>query len=284
MNSLPDYEAHIQLCPLIDALHKKKRIIVIAGAGISVAAGIPTFDNMPVGSRRIFDMHMYNNDEDTKRLHQMMCDMYHRVHAASATQFHLMLAALAEEGRLLRLYTQNIDGIDTQLAPLRTLIPLPKKGPWPKTVQLHGDLRTVRCLRNLHLSSFDPALFDSGVLPFCEGCEEDERSNKGRRTPRSIPTVPVTRPRIWLYNDFNYPDEEAITKVMAADFKAKPDAIIVVGTALKVASAKIFAQDICRAAHEYGGFTAWINLQAPPRGLDCLSLVVKGNCETVAEH
>ncbi len=71
-----------------------------------------------------------------------MCDMYHRLEVAAPTQFHLLLAAFAEEGRLHRLYTQNIDGIDTQLAPLKTLIPLPKKE-WPKTIQLYGDLRTV---------------------------------------------------------------------------------------------------------------------------------------------
>ena len=86
---------------------------------------------------------MYNSLESTALLNKMMCDMYHQIEAASPTQFHLVIAALAEEGRLQRLYTQNIDGIDTQLPPLKTLIPLPKKKPWPKAIQLHSDLRTI---------------------------------------------------------------------------------------------------------------------------------------------
>ncbi len=39
LNSLPDYITHIQLCPLINALCKKKKIVIIAGAGISAFAG-----------------------------------------------------------------------------------------------------------------------------------------------------------------------------------------------------------------------------------------------------
>ena len=37
--SLPDYVAHLKLCPLIKALREKKKIVVIAGAGISAKAG-----------------------------------------------------------------------------------------------------------------------------------------------------------------------------------------------------------------------------------------------------
>jgi hypothetical protein len=132
-----------------------------------------------------------------------------------------------------------------------------------------------------HLCRFDPALFTLGSLLSCILCEERERANEGRTRTRPIPVI---RPRIWLYHDFDYPDTEAIDQVKAADFKAKPDAVIVVGTTLKVQSAKIFARDMCHAACEDGGFAAWINLKAPPQDLDCLNLVVKGDCDTVAMH
>lgn len=71
--------------------------------------------------------------------------------------------------------------------------------------------------------------------------------------------------------------------VIAADLKAKLNAIIVVGTALKVKSAKRLARDMCRAVCK-GGFIAWINLKAPLLNLDCFDLVVKGDCEAVAWH
>ena len=232
--------------------------------------------------REIFDKNIFIRD--VKRHNEMICEMYHLIEATSPTQFHLVIAALAEEGRLLRLYTQNIDGIDTQLAPLKTTIPLLKAKGWPTTVQLHGNLRTLRCeIVPAHIAPFDPALFASKKsLPNCGLCERSEIENKDGRRARSIP---VMRPRIWQYNDLDYPDQEAIDEVIFADFRAKPDAVIVAGTALKVKSAKILARDMCRTVHKGGGFTAWINLKAsPPPALDCLDLVIKGHCDTVAMH
>jgi hypothetical protein len=39
LSNLLDFVAHVQLHPLINALREKKRIVVIAGAGISASAG-----------------------------------------------------------------------------------------------------------------------------------------------------------------------------------------------------------------------------------------------------
>lgn len=97
---------------------------------------VPTFDAMPMASTTIFNMSMYNNENDTKLINEIFSYMYHRIQAASPTQFHRVLEAIAEEGHLHRLYTQNIDGLDTRLTPLRTQIPLPLKGPWPRTIPL----------------------------------------------------------------------------------------------------------------------------------------------------
>jgi NAD-dependent histone deacetylase SIR2 len=296
LSELPDDVAQTQLAPLINALRQKKRIIIIAGAGLSASAGskkllssvsprmlnqlVPTFDDLPANRRKLFDEQMYRDAESTKLVNEMMCDMYQSVQAARPTKAHLMIADLAKKGLIQRLYTQNIDGIDTQLEPLKTSIPLPQKKPWPIAIQLHGDLRTVSCKRD-HLSRFDPALFASKEEPCCTICKQQDLLDKRRDRIRS---APVLRPRICKYNQSDYPDDDAIHKVKAADFRARPDAVIVIGTALKVGAAKTFARDMCRTAREGGGFTAWINIKIPPRDFDCLDLIVKGDCDTVAEH
>jgi hypothetical protein len=59
-----------------------------------------------------------------------------------------------------------------------------------------------------------------------------------------------------MYQNINYLDSEAIYKVRIADLTAKLDAVIVVGTALKVPVAKTFTQNICYAVCGSGGFTA----------------------------
>jgi NAD-dependent histone deacetylase SIR2 len=238
---------------------------------------------MPMASTTIFDMSMYNNDKDTIFLNEILSDMYQRAQAASPTQFHHVLEAIADEGRLHRLYTQNIDGLDTQLAPLKTQIPLPPKEPWPTTIQLHGDLGTVRCQRDpQHLSRFHPALFASDLtgkkpkpsIPVCTECKANKRTGE----------VPVLRPRVWLYQDDNYPDGDAISKVTSADLQKELDVVIVVGTALKVPGAKKLAKDMCRRVRQCGGMAVWINLKAPTQDLNLFDLVIEGDCETVAMH
>jgi NAD-dependent SIR2 family protein deacetylase len=240
---------------------------------------VTPFDAMPMASTRIFNINMYNNDDDTKTFNEILSDMYRRAQAASPTQFHHVLEAIAEEGRLCRLYTQNIDGLDTQLAPLKTQIPLPTKGPWPTTIQLHGDLGTVTCGRD-HVSHFDPALFASALsakkpsLPICTECKPHKRTGE----------VHVLRPRLWLYEDHAYPDMDAIERVRDSDLQKKLDVVIVVGTALKVGGAKDLAKAMCTAVRRHGGIAVWINRKPPTKDLDWFDLVIEGDCEIVAMH
>lgn len=206
--------------------------------------------------------------------------MHQLILAASPTQFHLLIASLAEEGRLHRLYTQNIDGIDTQLEALKTEIPLPLRAPWPKTIQLHGNLRTVQCTGNAtHKMKFDPENFKSGAQPQCSMCEDEIKGSRKRGNK-----VHVTKPRVFLYDQFDFEDDESINKVIQHDLKAKPDAVIVVGTALKVGAAKNLVRDMCTVVKQARGCTAWINLKPPPNDLKCFDIAVKGNCEDIAMH
>ncbi len=89
------------------------------------------------------------------------------------------------------------------------------------------------------------------------------------------------RPRVWLYLDDNYPDEDAISRVTHADLQKKLDVVIVVGTALNVKGAKELAKDMCTAVRQRGGIAVWINLKAPTQDLDCFDLVIKGDYETI---
>ncbi|OAF59033.1 hypothetical protein VC83_04184 [Pseudogymnoascus destructans] len=241
LGSVADYVAHVELRPLIDAFRQRKRIVIIAGAGISASAGIATFQDLPVKGRDVFSMNSYNDDASTTLLNETMCRMYSSIRSANPTQFHHVIEELAKEDRLHRLYTQNIDGLDTQLPSLGTKIPLPETKPWPTTIQLHGDLRTVKCQGNpTHLGSFNP--------------------------------------------DYDYADTTAIAMVSASDLRSKPDAVIVVGTALKVESRRKFTIDMCAAVRKCGGLSAWINLEPPSQPLKCFNIVVKGDSDTIAMH
>jgi len=174
----------------------------------------------------------------------MVSSMSRLTKDAKPTPFHHMLATIAKEDRLLRLYSQNVDGIDTSLEPLKTRTPLRKddEGKWPRTVQLHGGLDKMVCSKCHELSDFDADLFSGPTPPLCPRCEEinDLRTNFEGKRSHGIGRL---RPRMVLYNEHN-PDDEAIGSVTREDLRKRPDAVIVVGTTLKVPGVRRIVRDV----------------------------------------
>lgn len=212
----------------------------------------------------------------------MVRDLSHLTKTAKPSPFHHLIASLAKEGRLLRLYTQNVDGIDTSMPPLATAVPLNNKGPWPKTVQLHGGLGKMVCSKCTEISDFDGSLFEGPEAPLCKSCVETDNVRTSHAGKRSH-GIGRLRPRMVLYNEYN-PDEESIANVVRADIRSRPDAVVVVGTSMKIPGVRNMVKDMCRVTRERkDGITAWINLEPEPTGLgDCWDLVVQGKCDDVA--
>ncbi|CCU75460.1 Sir2 family histone deacetylase Hst4 [Blumeria hordei DH14] len=285
-----------KLNKLLEVLRTKRKIVVFAGAGISVSAGIPDFRSskglfktlctdhkLKASGKQLFDADVYRSNDATSSFHAMVRELSKQTKNANPTPFHNMLATLAEEGRLMRLYTQNVDGIDVRIQPLATNVPLNVKGPWPKAIQLHGGLGKMVCSKCGFLADFDATLFEGPVAPPCTECEEKEgvREAAGLRSHG----VGRLRPRILLYNEHN-PDEDAIGAVSFADITKGPDAVIVVGTSLQVPGIRRLAKEMClRTRDRKNGFTAWINRDPEPSGCDvrdCWDMVVRADCDDIA--
>ena len=68
------------------------------------------------------------------------------------------------------------------------------------------------------------------------------------------------RPKILLYGE-NNSDELAVEAVFKHDLQKGPDAIIVIGTCLKVPGARMLAKEFCcmAKARRRPGITLWIN-------------------------
>lgn len=289
-------EQQPQLTQLLKGLRKKRRIVVVAGAGISVSAGIPDFRsangifrtikeeyNLKGSGKDLFDASVYRDDDTTSTFHHMVRQMSAMTKTAKPTPFHDLLARLAHEGRLLRLYTQNIDGLDTSLEPLKTQIPLPKKGPWPKCIQLHGGLDKMQCSKCGELADFDAAKFDGPVPPACESCMQLDHVRTITAGKRSH-GIGRMRPRMVLYQESS-PDEDAIGACSVSDLKARPDAIIVVGTSMKIPGVRRIVKEMCALVGDRkDSLAVWINNDPEPAGKDfSWDIVVKGTSDQVAE-
>lgn len=241
-------------------------------------------NKLKTSGKHLFDASVYQTNESTSSFHDLVRTLSQLVSDARPTAFHEMLATLANEGRLLRLYTQNVDGIDTSLPPLETKVPLERKGPWPRTIQLHGSLEKMVCTKCNTLSPFDPKLFSGPVPPSCAHCAVTDQVRTEVAGKRSH-GIGKLRPRMVLYNEQN-PDDEAIGFVVKADLGARPDAVIVVGTSMEIPGVKRMVREMCGVVRgRRDGVAIWINRGPPPVGKefeDCWDLVVAGDCDKVA--
>lgn len=291
------YDRSEALDLLLKALRKRRKIVVVAGAGISVSAGIPDFRSadglfrtlrdehkLKGSGKELFDASVYKDNSSTSSFHDMVRELSKVCDSAKPTLFHRLVARLAKENRLLRLYTQNVDGLENDLEPLKTETPLSHKAPWPRTIQVHGGLEKMVCQKCRHISDFQPHLFEGPDPPPCPECVLHDALRTTHAGKRSH-GVGKLRPRMVLYNEQN-PDDEAIGAVATADFRTRPDAVIVVGTSMKIPTVRRIVHEMCRIVRDRKEGTAiWINLDAAPTGKDledCWDLVVKGDCDEVA--
>ncbi|KAF2460800.1 DHS-like NAD/FAD-binding domain-containing protein [Lineolata rhizophorae] len=283
---------------LLKVLHGKKKIVVIAGAGISVSAGIPDFrssnglfnnlkrqHNLKGSGQDLFNVSVYSNDKTTSTFHAMVRELSESTKNAEPTAFHRLLDTLASEKRLLRLYSQNVDCIDTRTKNLSTRVPLGNKGPWPNVVQLHGALSHSVCTKCKRVEDFQPDIFDGPNPPACPHCEKDDQVRTEFAGKRSH-GIGRLRPRMVLYDESS-PDDEAIGSVTRADLRARPDAFLVVGTSLKIPGVKRIAREMCKVVRgRRDGVTVWINNDPEPASIKDLEwdIVVRGPCDEVANR
>lgn len=272
-------------------LSKSRRIVGIVGAGLSVGAGIPDFRSQDgifqqLGSsvnrskqagKEFFDASVYSNAERIGIFHRLMCSLYESSQQADPTIFHRLFSLLSENKRLLRLYTQNIDHLDASLPYLSTTMPLHG---YPKTVQLHGSVAYMVCTRCNTTCTFDPKKFASDTLSPCPQCEESNsvRQAVGKR----LLGVGTLRPRVVLYNEFN-PDSEAIGTITAQDLTSRPDALLVVGTTLKVPGVKRIVKEMIAAVSLQGGKSVWISRDPPPTEFK-FDIICLDDCQSVASQ
>ncbi|MEW6284570.1 MAG: Sir2 family NAD-dependent protein deacetylase [Candidatus Eremiobacterota bacterium] len=149
---------------LRELLKRSRRVLVFTGAGISTGSGIPDFRGpQGVWKRRqpvYFDEFL--RDESKRVEHwDYKLEGWDAFRAAQPNPAHRALVRLEEDGRLLALVTQNIDGLHH------------RAGHSPdKVLELHGTNRLVECLGCGRRSQPEWAFEEFRATRRCPRCPE----------------------------------------------------------------------------------------------------------------
>lgn len=205
----------------VEGLKTKKfrKIAVLTGAGISVAAGIPDFRTPGTGlysqvqkyglpyPEAIFNLEYFR--ENPEPFFKLSKEFFSFQEYQPVTA-HRFIKALHDQDMLLLNYTQNIDGLE-----LSAGLPI------NKLVQAHGHTRSAHCIdcgKEYTMAEFQEYVAREEVM-FCALCrEEDDETYRG-----------LVKPDIVFFG-------ERLPVSFATSFHliAEADLVIVMGTALKV--------------------------------------------------
>ena len=208
----------------------------------------------------------------------MIAQLAEMSESAQPTPFHHLLRALDDRGKLLRVYTQNIDALESksglsfgvpdtggargkpkskagpsasQDMPGRLPSPPPEI---PRCIPLHGTLVTMHCVSCTHVFPLRDHIkhLSSGIPPYCPECTtlEKVRQMSGKRS-RGVGKL---RPSVVLYNE-DHKDGEHVGEVVRKDLTGtspRADLLLVVGTSLRVPGTKRIVREFSKAVRLRG--------------------------------
>lgn len=165
----PIYRGGLASVARLMKLGRCKNVVVVAGAGISTASGIPDFRTPGTGlyanlkkysipyPEAIFNIEYFSNDP--RPFFSLAKELYPGSHRPN--YIHYFIRMLHHKGLLLRMYTQNIDGLEK-------LCGIPDE----KLVEAHGSFATASC--HLCYSPFPAQEAKSAIMsdntPVCTFC------------------------------------------------------------------------------------------------------------------
>lgn len=274
----------VRLQQINKLLNRSRKIIVLTGAGISCNAGIPDFrsssglyelvkkqyPDLPIMSgQEMFDISLFRDELKISVFATFMEKLYSSVQKAHPTKTHRFIAHLKNRNKLLRCYTQNIDGLEENLGMEMsnnetndtTIAGFNSRWKNFDVVQLHGDLNSLSCTRCFHVfqwSRYWSRSFRRGELPTCPTCEE-QNQKRFEQGKRQTGITGLLRPNIVLYGE-NHPSCEFIAQGLSLDVhRGRPDFLIIMGTSLKVDGVKRVVRQISKQVHERGGIVILVN-------------------------
>lgn len=215
---------------LASAIAAANHIIVLLGAGVSVNAGIPDFRSPHNGmyARLQADpediFHVESFASDPVLFYRVLTDVLlgddGNVKHFMPTQTHFFLKHIKDHGKLLRVYTQNIDGLDCEPVGLKFDVDV---------IQCHGNLRKIHCSN----CKIDQPITTVDWISEVSGFLRRYDASSSSRIPAELRCCKCggfTKPCVVLFGE---PLPDAFTRMISADSQMC-DLLIVFGSSLTV--------------------------------------------------
>ena len=239
----------------------------------------------------LFQSSVLQHPDSAVQFYQFITTLRQRIQKITTTSaVHQFIKALRDQGRLLRCYTQNFDGLEaregltTELSnnstrpkvaglagqenPTSNSLPTTPTEASCEVVMLHGDLSTLRCqvcsARSPWTDQATQAFFH-GSPPECEACQ---RSSQQRRAQKKrVGAVGALRPNIVLYGEIHWEDDQLDAHI-SSDLHSGPDLLLIMGTSLQVSGVRHLIQEFAKTVHRRrNGRVIFVNRTQPARSV-----------------
>lgn len=222
----------------------------------------------------LFDARLWKDTNTTSIFYRFIASLRQKIReeVVETSKTHKLIRTLRDGGRLMRCYTQNIDGLEGREGLVmdlaggkgnkRRFMKKVYQAPRPPTiltgddmdggcevVPLHGDLDHLRCnLCNAKLgwTDEDTESFLEGRAPSCPSCQakSHERQTKGKRGV----SIGSLRPNVVLYNEA-HPFEHLLAPLPSFDISQNPEVLVIMGTSLTVHGLQKLTREFAKAVH-----------------------------------
>ena len=284
---LQDFRSEDGLYSLIqahrDAASPGKRLEKRTALSIRPHTNSPPTKRLPVPNnikgKDLFDSQLWKDPISTSIFYTFIASLRKTIRedVKRSTPTHRFIKTIRDQRKLVRCYTQNIDGLESlegltvemargkgnrarftkqALEKPNMAARLQPGGDLDggcEVVQLHGDLEVLRCTlcqQTCEWQAKDEARLLGGKAPICHFCNilNEDRQDRGKRGTK----VGTLRPNIVLYGE-EHPSADAVGKITAHDLALSPDLLLILGTSLHVHGLKVLVKEFAKAVHARAG-------------------------------
>ena len=266
-----------------------------------------------IRGKDLFDSRLWSDPTSASVFYRFISSLREQIRneVKRTTPTHHFIRLLRDRRKLVRCYTQNIDGLETRerlstdlglgkgsrarftkksMQRPNTLIharPGSEFDPGCEVVQLHGELENLRCTlcqRMVPWDDLSPQSKDmllAGTAPLCQACVaiDQNRQDRGKRGTK----VGSLRPNIVLYGE-EHPSADILGSIATHDLTLSPDLLLILGTSLHVHGLKTLVREFARSVHARPGGpgkVVFVNLSRPTESVwkDVIDFWVDMDCD-----